>query len=387
VEFNRSLRSLNNDGFGRSLAGIGVAALLLGVWLVWFLTAPVARYEVTERARIEAIQSIHAIQVPVAGRVVRSNLALGKEVEAGDTLIELEADAQLLQVREEESRVAGIGPQLEALRAQLAAEEQAALTEKQGNTAALDQSRAHHREGEAQRAFAEQDAARLTRLRAGGLVPERDMDRAVTDARSRLAAAEALTLATARLEREQRRAESERQALIARLHGEIRQLESTRATASRIIERLRFEVARRRVVAPISGRLGEVAVLRVGGWVDEGDKLGAVVPRGALRIVADFLPPAALGRIRPGQQAWMRLEGFPWTQYGAIRATVQRAGNEVRDGRVRVELLVDEDAGTTVPMQHGLPGVVEVEVETLTPAMLALRTAGQMLARPQKQYQ
>jgi membrane fusion protein (multidrug efflux system) len=387
VEFSRSLRSLNRDGFGRSVAGISVAALLLGVWLAWFLTVPVARYEVSEHARIEADQSIHAIQAPVAGRVVRSNLALGREVEAGDTLVDIETDAQQLQVKEEESRVAAIGPQLDALRGQVAAEEQAARTEKQGNTAALDQSRAQFREADAQRVFADQEADRISRLRADGLVPERDLERAAADARSRRATGEALSLATARLELEQRRAESERQAVIARLRGETGQLEGARSTALRTIDRLRFEVGRRRIVAPVAGRLGEVVVLRAGGWVDEGATLGAVVPRGTLRIVAEFLPPAALGRIKPGQPAWMRLDGFPWTQYGAIRATVQRVGNEVRDGRVRVELLADQGAGVTVPMQHGLPGVVEVQTETVTPAMLALRTAGQMLARPEKQYQ
>jgi multidrug resistance efflux pump len=175
--------------------------------------------------------------------------------------------------------------------------------------------------------------------------------------------------------------------LIARLHGEAAQLQGARSTALSTIERLRFEVARRRIVAPVAGRLGEVGVLRAGGWVAEGDKLGAIVPRSSLRIVAEFLPTAALGRILPGQHAWMRLDGFPWTQYGAIRATVVRAGNEVRDGRVRVELLVNPGAGDSVPLQHGLPGVVEIQVETVTPVSLALRTAGQLLARPQKQYQ
>jgi hypothetical protein len=38
-------------------------------------------------------------------------------------------------------------------------------------------------------------------------------------------------------------------------------------------------------------------------------------------------------------------------------------------------------------MQHGLPGVVEVQTETVTPAILALRAAGQLLAQPVKQYQ
>jgi membrane fusion protein (multidrug efflux system) len=385
-EFNRSLHSLNRDGFGRSVAGLAVAALLLGLWLVWFLTAPVARYEVSDRARIEVDQSIHAIQAPVAGRVVLTNLMLGREVEAGDTLFELETDSQHLQVKEEESRVAAIASELEALHAELAAEEQAVRTETEAHTAALDQSRAQYREAEAQRAFAEQEAERLARLRAEGVVSERDLGRAAADAGSRRAASEASALATERLAAEHRRLASERRAAIARLEGEMSRLEGARTTTARIIERLRFEVARRRVVAPVAGRLGEVAVLRAGGWVDEGDTLGAVVPRGNLRIVAEFLPTAALGRIRPEQRAWMRLAGFPWAQYGAIPATVQRAANEVRDGRVRVELLVDRAGPVRAPLQHGLPGFVEVEVETVTPARLVLRTAGQMLARPGQHY-
>jgi multidrug efflux pump subunit AcrA (membrane-fusion protein) len=89
-EFDRSLRALNRDGSGRSIAGIAVAALLLGLWLAWFLTVPVARYEVTDRARVEVDQSVHVIQAAVPGRVVRSGLALGREVKAGETLVEIE---------------------------------------------------------------------------------------------------------------------------------------------------------------------------------------------------------------------------------------------------------------------------------------------------------
>jgi membrane fusion protein (multidrug efflux system) len=64
---------------------------------------------------------------------------------------------------------------------------------------------------------------------------------------------------------------------------------------------------------------------------------------------------------------------------------VQRAGNEVREGRVRVELIVDPEAGTSAPLQHGLPGTVEVQVETVTPARLTLRAAGGLLSRPEIQ--
>jgi membrane fusion protein (multidrug efflux system) len=78
----------------------------------------------------------------------------------------------------------------------------------------------------------------------------------------------------------------------------------------------------------------------------------------------------------------MRLDGFPWTQYGTIAATVTSVASEVRDGRVRVELTVHPNPASPIPFQHGLPGSVEVEVEHVSPATLLLRVAGKLLAKP-----
>src|SRR5208282_1645668 len=104
--------------------------------------------------------------------------------------------------------------------------------------------------------------------------------------------------------------------------------------------------------------------------------LAAVVPTGELRIVASFQPADALGRIQTGQPARLRLEGFPWTEYGSISATVTHVGSEVRDGRIRVELAVNPRSASRIPMQHGLPGAVQVEVERISPASLVLRVVG-----------
>jgi membrane fusion protein (multidrug efflux system) len=95
--------------------------------------------------------------------------------------------------------------------------------------------------------------------------------------------------------------------------------------------------------------------------------------------VAEFDPPAALGRIRPGQAARLRLKGFPWAQYGSIEGRVATVGNEIRDGRVRVECDVIGSAASLIPAQHGLPGSVEVRVEEISPAALALRVAGEWI--------
>jgi hypothetical protein len=60
---------------------------------------------------------------------------------------------------------------------------------------------------------------------------------------------------------------------------------------------------------------------------------------------------------------------------------------EVRDGTVRVELAVDAQAPSAIPLQHGLPGAVEVEVGRVTPAALILRNGGRMLSTPRAAYE
>src|SRR5205823_13229249 len=95
-----------------------------------------------------------------------------------------------------------------------------------------------------------------------------------------------------------------------------------------------------------------------------------------------FNPPEAVGRIQPGQRARMRLEGFPWTQFGSVSATVTNVASEIRDHHIRVELRVDPNPNARVRLQHGLPGSVEVQVERISPASLVLRMVGRYLAAP-----
>jgi membrane fusion protein (multidrug efflux system) len=195
-----------------------------------------------------------------------------------------------------------------------------------------------------------------------------------------------LHLAIGRLERERIKNSSDREANLGSLRSEVARIEGDLAIGARTIARLEYETERRIIRAPVSGRFGEVAQLRAGSFVAEGDKLGAIVPTGRLRAVAEFLPGAALGRIRAGQPARLRLDGFPWAQYGAIRATVETVGEEVRDGRVRVELAVPAVTDSSLPLQHGLPGTVEVQVERVAPVTLALRAAGQLMAAPRSAF-
>jgi multidrug resistance efflux pump len=379
--FSRSLRALEDDGFRGATLGLCLAAALLAAWTTWFLTAPVARYETSERARIEVDRAGYSVQAPLDGRVIASRLALGRVVEAGEVLVELESEPERLQIQEQRARLAAIEPQLESLKTVLAAQEQSAVNDRQACEAALAQARAQLREAEAFGALAKQQAERLRQLHAEGLAAEADYLRAASEVESRGAAAAALEAAVKRLDSEYQRSAGDRLTEMRRIRSDMTRLEGDRQAALRTVERLEFEAARRSIRSPAAGRLGEVAVLRSGAYVEQGQALCTVIPASSLRVIADFAPSAALGRIRPQQPALLRLDGFPWTQYGAIGSTVVSVAAEVRDGKVRVELAIDNPGTTAIPLQHGMPGAVEVQVESVTPAVLALRAAGQMLAR------
>lgn len=135
------------------------------------------------------------------------------------------------------------------------------------------------------------------------------------------------------------------------------------------------------VPAPRSGTLASDADLLPGAFVRTGDPLGTVIAPGELKIVADFWPAAALGRIRPGQAARFQPGGRPAGQTPTLPAQVTQVAGEARYGRVRVELHLMA-GGTEVPLQHGMPGTVEVDVGQVTPAQLVLGAAGISNATP-----
>jgi len=297
-------------------------------------------------------------------------------------LVELDADTQRLQLEEERARLAALIPQISELRAESTAEEAAQHEDQQAGQVALDQARARHREAEIAAQLSGQEAERMARLFARAYIAELDVLRAKAEAQKQREAAGSWRLEIRRLEWDLRTRQSDRQARLQRLTREVIQLEGQLTTTRIVIERLEYESERRYIRAPVAGRLGEVTTLRVGAIVGVGTRLGAVVPPGMLKIMADFLPPAALGRIQPGQPARLRLEGFPWTQYGIVSATVASVANEVRNGQVRVELTVHPDAAPLIPLQHGLPGTIEIAVDHVSPATLVLRTAGRLVTVP-----
>ena len=162
----------------------------------------------------------------------------------------------------------------------------------------------------------------------------------------------------------------------------VSRLESTVESLDAFSDRLEHALSLHQLRAPVAGRIGDLVTLKVSEVVSAGQHLGTIIPSGDVHVVAEFAPHRALGRIRSGQRAKLRLEGFSWVQYGAVPATVSRVGSEPSGGTIRVELRLDDPEAFPVDLGHGLPGILEVEVERISPAELVLRAAGNTLSSP-----
>ncbi len=372
IAFSRSMRFFEVSDFRGPMLCIAVTLLILGGWFVWAWRARVSLYEVANTARLEVEHAAYPIEAQVSGRVVKNHLVLGQQVKAGQVLVELDDSSERLKLAEQQTQPLAREFQLAALRNEIAAGENALNEARQTAGAALDQARAQLREAEEAARFARVEEDRLSPLRANGIISELEFLRLKSETQKRDAAAASARLAVVKLEQEHRTIGRDRETQLEKLKGEIKRLESQTFIDQAAVRKMEHEIGIRRVEASVSGQIGEVTEQHTGTFIAAGAKLGAIIPEGGLKIVAYFPPESALGRIQPGQPALLRLDGFPWGQYGSLAATVTTVAGEAKDGRVRVELQMLPDQVSAIPLQHGLPGSVEIEVRKVSPLMLVL---------------
>ena len=376
--FAHTLRSLEGD---RSLGGRGLLVLtplLLLAWVAWLFGAEVELRETSAEAKVRASAASRPLAAAQAGRVSKVHIALGDRVEVGDVLFELDDR----EVRIELARAAARAEAVDAVIAQrtreIEAERGALYAAERAAGAASSEARARVEAALAQARLAQSRLDETRTLELAEAATPAELRETQAEAAQRLATAKELRSAGRRERFEAARQAQDRLAKITAIEALIATLEIDREDARGQIEALTAERDRLRIVAPVAGVVGELTTVERGAWVERGDELGSIVPDGALEIAARFLPAQAVGRIRPGQRAQLRLSGFPWVEHGSVQARVEHVASEPRDGMIVVELGIDA-VPPTITLEHGLPGSVEVSIERTTPANLLLQTAGRRL--------
>ena len=106
----------------------------------------------------------------------------------------------------------------------------------------------------------------------------------------------------------------------------------------------------------------------------------AVVTRDGF-VVADF-PPAKLERIRRGQAAWLHPVQDGAKQPGRVPAVVIEIMSSPSPEPARVKLFPVLDRDLSETLAEGQKVRVEIEVESVSPATVVLRTSGLLVDTP-----
>ena len=375
--FAHTLRSLELDG-GRGARALGLLTLLLlGAWTLWLIAARVAVTEVSDAARVEAAAGGHELSLALAGRVRAVRVMVGDTVAAGQVLVELDDRETTVALELAREQLTSLAEVITRREREIAAEREVLEAVEQAAGALASEARARVDRALAAARLAEAELAEAELLRDSEVGTASEVRRNRATSEQLRAETRELKSAGDRQRIELTRDSRAQLAAIVRIEGEIAELEVEQAAVRARIATLEEQLERHLLRAPIDGVVGELAAIERGSWLDRGDRIGVVIPDGELEIVAE-LSPAAIGRVAAGQHATLRLAGFPWTQFGAVQATVTRVATEPRQGTIRVELQIDA-VPPAIALEHGLPGALEIEVERASPAELLLRAAGRRL--------
>lgn len=126
------------------------------------------------------------------------------------------------------------------------------------------------------------------------------------------------------------------------------------------------------LTAPVAGTVQQLAVHTVGGVVTPAQELLVLVPDDAgLELEAQLLNQD-IGFVRPGQDAEIKLDAFPYTHYGTLPGKVMSISQDaVKDDKLglvypaRIKLLKTTIAsdGKQVALTPGMAGSIEIKTE------------------------
>jgi multidrug resistance efflux pump len=376
--FERTFAALHETRSWRAAILVSVGLVILAMWLVWGGFSDVAVYRSSTSARLETDPPPSRVASTLAGRIDTVGLQTGKHVDEKQVLLQLDTTQVRIAVDKARARVTALTPQIASLAREVALQGDEVVQRGAAEQGAEAEVLARMRGAQAELAAAEHELALETEAVNAKVSPVVVRDRAETTVQQKRAAYEAIQHESQALVSSHRGAGDSRRSLKEQLERQYAELSNDLAAAKSQLAQSEVDLDHLTIRAPVSGDLGEVMQLRPGAVVHEGEVIATIVPDDRkLHVIAAYRANA-LGLLKVGQHAVVRLDGFPWTHYGTVDATVTSVGSELRDNAIRVELdLSPETANDRIKRANGMTGNVDVEISRASPFGLFLRMIGQ----------
>jgi HlyD family secretion protein len=168
---------------------------------------------------------------------------------------------------------------------------------------------------------------------------------------------------------------------LARQKAELTRGPLNRRTVDAVARGTSPVVGRVLVTAPCAGRIGSVKVRRQGEAVERGQTLMTLLPDGPL-VAEVRVANKDVGLVRPGQSVKLKLDAFPFAEYGSVRGELVNVPPDAEgvdtpgDSFYRASARLDDQAvrknGSSVALVSGMTATAEVITERKTVLELLL---------------
>src|SRR5262245_18283219 len=269
---------------GRHWILAGFLLVLAGL-SAWGVLARLPVYVVALHTPLVLDPALQVVMTPVAGQVRVTHLQVGREVQAGDVLVELDSTAQRLQLEEAQQHLGALEAHRTARRQEGAALEAAWQATAQAAQAAQAEAQTRHDDAVRALQVAQEKAQRLGPLTL------------LADLQPQKTAVETTHRSLQQLVHAQQVQAAEWHARLAQHQREVVVWEGELAVASDRLARLVSALEDATLRASRAGRLGAVAALLPWTVVQAGAWLGILGPRGAFLVTVDVPPAVAGGRL------------------------------------------------------------------------------------------
>ncbi len=140
-----------------------------------------------------------------------------------------------------------------------------------------------------------------------------------------------------------------------------------------ILERLKSELESWKqsylITSPISGKISLTKVWSSQQFVKENEEVAIIVPnKGAGKIIGKaFLPTFNSGKVQIGQPTNIRLDGYPYQEFGSLRGEIRNISLLPDQGNYLLEISLPNNLITTyerpIPFSQELPGQALIVTE------------------------